>query len=55
MDWLTQFPHMDDESLRALKKAIDEGFRAGALLDGEPDLAPLRLRADWVSARARVP
>jgi glycine betaine/proline transport system permease protein len=27
MDWLTQFPHMDDESLRALKKAIDEGFR----------------------------
>ena len=27
MDWFTQFPHMDDESLRALKKAIDEGFR----------------------------
>ncbi|HEV7306158.1 proline/glycine betaine ABC transporter permease [Ensifer sp.] len=27
MDWLTQFPHMDDDSLRALKKAIDEGFR----------------------------
>ena len=27
MDWLTQFPHMDDDRLRALKKAIDEGFR----------------------------
>lgn len=28
MDWLIDFPHMDDESLRALKKTIDEGFRA---------------------------
>ena len=28
MDWLTTFPHMNDESLRNLKKAIDEGFRA---------------------------
>lgn len=28
MDWLFSFPHMDDGSLRALKKAIDEGFRA---------------------------
>ncbi|MFZ1468813.1 MAG: proline/glycine betaine ABC transporter permease [Paracoccaceae bacterium] len=28
MDWLTTFPHMDDDRLRALKKAIDEGFRA---------------------------
>ncbi len=27
MDWLTSFPNMDDDSLRALKKAIDEGFR----------------------------
>ena len=28
MEWLmTQFPHMDDDRLRALKKAIDEGFR----------------------------
>ena len=27
MDWLTTFPHMDDDSLRALKKTIDEGFR----------------------------
>lgn len=28
MEWLTRFPHMDDESLRALKKAVDESFRA---------------------------
>ncbi|AWI59851.1 ABC transporter permease [Sinorhizobium fredii] len=28
MDWFYEFPHMDDDSLRSLKKAIDEGFRA---------------------------
>lgn len=27
MDWLTRFPHMDDSTLRDLKKAIDDGFR----------------------------
>ncbi|MCB1383638.1 MAG: proline/glycine betaine ABC transporter permease [Notoacmeibacter sp.] len=27
MDWLTTFPHLDDELLRALKKSIDSGFR----------------------------
>jgi len=27
MDWFYSFPHMDDESLRSLKKAIDDGFR----------------------------
>ncbi|BCH22907.1 ABC transporter permease [Mesorhizobium sp. L-8-10] len=27
MDWLFSFPHMNDASLRDLKKAIDEGFR----------------------------
>lgn len=27
MEWLTEFPHMNNESLRALKKSIDEGFR----------------------------
>lgn len=27
MDWFFEFPHMDDDSLRALKKGIDEGFR----------------------------
>jgi glycine betaine/proline transport system permease protein len=28
MDWLFTFPTMDDETLRTLKKSIDEGFRA---------------------------
>jgi glycine betaine/proline transport system permease protein len=28
MDWLTRFPHMDDSTLRDLKKSIDDGFRA---------------------------
>ncbi|WEX78411.1 proline/glycine betaine ABC transporter permease [Sinorhizobium numidicum] len=28
MDWFFRFPHMNDDSLRSLKKAIDEGFRA---------------------------
>jgi glycine betaine/proline transport system permease protein len=28
MDWFFKFPHMDDDALRNLKKAIDEGFRA---------------------------
>lgn len=27
MDWLSSFPQMDDTSLTALKKAIDDGFR----------------------------
>lgn len=27
MDWLEKFPHMEDESLRTLKKTVDEGFR----------------------------
>ncbi|WP_420962817.1 ABC transporter permease [Brucella sp. IR073] len=28
MEWLTRFPHLDDATLTALKKSIDEGFRA---------------------------
>lgn len=28
MDWFYKFPHMDDDSLRNLKKVIDDGFRA---------------------------
>lgn len=27
MDWLSTFPHLNDDALRALKKGIDEGFR----------------------------
>lgn len=28
MEWFYKFPHMDDDALRNLKKAIDDGFRA---------------------------
>ncbi|NNG68586.1 proline/glycine betaine ABC transporter permease [Rhizobium laguerreae] len=28
MEWFYRFPHMDDDALRNLKKAIDDGFRA---------------------------
>jgi glycine betaine/proline transport system permease protein len=28
MEWLTRFPHLDDDLLRVLKKSIDDGFRA---------------------------
>jgi glycine betaine/proline transport system permease protein len=36
MDWLIKFPHMNDDSLRTLKKAIDEGFRAFTRAYGDP-------------------
>ncbi|CAN7529630.1 proline/glycine betaine ABC transporter permease [Rhizobium sp. LjRoot98] len=39
MDWFYKFPHMDDNALRDLKKAIDDGFRGftrsyGELIEG---------------------
>lgn len=35
MDWLTTFPHMDDDRLRMLKKSIDEAFRGFTRAYGE--------------------
>jgi Zn-dependent protease len=37
-----------------LNRSIDEGFSVGSLLDGEPDLANLRLLPSWPVTRARV-
>jgi hypothetical protein len=37
-----------------IERAIDAGFGAGALLDGEPDLAAARATPQWARARARV-
>jgi Zn-dependent protease len=37
-----------------LNRSIDEGFDGGSLLDGEPDLAPLRSLPSWPTTRARV-
>jgi Zn-dependent protease len=42
----------NDRAMAWIRRAIDDGFRAGALLDGEPDLAPLRIRDDWPALRA---
>ncbi|MEZ2131613.1 MULTISPECIES: ABC transporter permease [unclassified Sinorhizobium] len=36
MEWLTKFPHMNDDTLRNLKKMIDEGFRAFTRTYGDP-------------------
>ena len=50
MDWFTKFPTMDANSLRDLKKAIDEGFRAftRAYGDGIESLfAPLQHFLIW--------
>ena len=35
MDWFYKFPHMDDNSLRDLKKVIDDGFRGFTRSYGE--------------------
>lgn len=35
MEWFYKFPHMDDDALRNLKKAIDDGFRAFTRTYGE--------------------
>jgi glycine betaine/proline transport system permease protein len=50
LDWLFSFPHMNDASLRDLKKAIDEGFRGftRAYGDGfEAMFAPLQHFLIW--------
>jgi len=44
-----------DEALWWLDRAVDEGLRNGPLLDGEPDLAPLRSSPGWWRVRQRVP
>jgi len=41
-------------ALAWVDRAIDAGFSAGAVLDGEPDLAPVRALPEWNRARARI-
>jgi glycine betaine/proline transport system permease protein len=51
MNWLTNFPTMDNESLTALKKAIDEGFRSFTRAYGaafETAFEPLKIFMIWV-------
>lgn len=42
------------EAVRWVETAVDEGFTAGRLLDGEPDLATAREHPSWPAVRARV-
>jgi Zn-dependent protease len=43
-----------EEALRWVEAAVDAGFRAPGLLDGEPDLAPVRALAGWSAVRSRL-
>lgn len=43
-----------EEALRWVEAAIDAGFKAPAILDGEPDLAEARNRPGWPSVRAKL-
>jgi Zn-dependent protease len=43
-----------EEALRWVEAAVDAGFRAPGLLDGEPDLAPVRTLPGWPAVRARL-
>jgi hypothetical protein len=43
-----------DTALRWVATAVDAGFRAPGLLDGEPDLAAVRALPGWPAVRARV-
>jgi Zn-dependent protease len=43
-----------DRSVEWLERAADAGFRAASLVDGEPDLAPVRQDPRWPVLRARL-
>ncbi len=43
-----------DIALRWVALAVDAGFRAPGLLDGEPDLASVRSLPGWAAVRARL-
>jgi stage IV sporulation protein FB len=43
-----------DEALRWVEAAVDAGFKAPGLLDGEPDLASVRAHPGWSAVRARL-
>jgi len=43
-----------EEALRWVEAAVDAGFRAPGLLDGEPDLALVRALPGWPAVRSRL-
>jgi hypothetical protein len=40
--------------LRWIEAAVDAGFRAPGVLDGEPDLASVRALPGWPAVRSRL-
>ncbi len=44
-----------ERALGWVATALSDGFTASALLDGEPDLAPVRALPGWQEVRARLP
>jgi glycine betaine/proline transport system permease protein len=61
MSWLTEFPEMNEDSLTALKKAIDEGFRSFTRANGdwiEAMFSPLKwflINTEWLLVNAPWP
>lgn len=43
-----------EEALRWVEAAVDAGFKAPGVLDGEPDLAPVRSLDGWAAVRSRL-
>ncbi|HET6948831.1 MAG TPA: site-2 protease family protein [Acidimicrobiales bacterium] len=43
-----------EEALRWIEAAVDAGFHAPGVLDGEPDLASVRALPGWAAVRARL-
>ena len=43
-----------EEALRWVEVAVDAGFHAPGLLDGEPDLASVRALPGWAAVRSRL-
>ena len=43
-----------DDALRWVEAAVDAGFHAPGLLDGEPDLASVRALPGWAAVRSRL-
>ena len=50
MDWFYNFPHMNDETLRNLRRAIDEGFRLRFIEQMPLDAGGIWNRASMVTA-----
>ena len=53
--WLQAYLPQEREVARPmLEAAVDAGFRAPGVLDGEPDLAAVRSLPGWPAVRSRL-